>query len=168
MSNSSSTSKPNLTSSIKVIETGKFYLIYDGSKKGHPGLIVWKSDSLNLYVAIKFGTSFNQKSIEFPRSIDPSQKHTYLYKRPFLGKRKNFGSKSFDDLFLNDEEYEFIYENINLSNPLESKDIKSKDRRNYKRLAKEKLLTQERLSYPKVLHDNKTIHKCKVRVNKIK
>ena len=29
---------------IKVIEVGIFYFIHDGSKTGHPGLIVWKDD----------------------------------------------------------------------------------------------------------------------------
>ena len=26
----------------KIIEIGKFYLIHDGSKTGHPGLVIWK------------------------------------------------------------------------------------------------------------------------------
>ena len=168
MANDSPNQDPHSPISIKLIEVGKFYLIYDGSDNGHPGLIVWKNDFLNLYVAIKFGSSCNPKCIEFPRCIDNKHKKSYLYKRPFIGKRKNFGSKPFDDIVLSAVEFDFIYSNIDLNNPFESKDIKSKDRRNYKRLAKEKLLNQEHLSYPKVLHDNKTIHKPNKGVNKIK
>ena len=32
---------------IKNIEVGKFYLIHDGSRTGHPGLVVWKDDEKN-------------------------------------------------------------------------------------------------------------------------
>ena len=34
---------------IKNIEVGKFYLIHDGSKTGHPGLVVWESKEKNIY-----------------------------------------------------------------------------------------------------------------------
>lgn len=151
---------------IKNLEVGKFYLIHDGSKTGHPGIIVWKNNNLNLYVAIKFGSSTNPKNIQFPHTVGKMIQKSYLYKKPFLGKRKDFGAKSFDDLTLLQEDFEFIYSNIDLDNPFESKDIKSKDRRNYKRLAKEKLLFQEQLSYPKVLHDTNNIHNSKTVVNK--
>ena len=38
----------------KVIEVGKFYLIHDGSKTGHPGFVVWKDDAINRYILVKF------------------------------------------------------------------------------------------------------------------
>ena len=37
----------------KTIEVGKFYLIHDGSKTGHPGLVVWKDDIANRYLVIR-------------------------------------------------------------------------------------------------------------------
>lgn len=150
---------------VKDLQVGKFYLIYDGSDTGHPGIIVWKNDQLNLYVAIKFGSSHNPKSIEFLHPIDSINQRSYLYKRPYLGKRKNFGSKMFEDIVLEDNDFLFIYNNIDTNNPLESKDIRSQDRRNYRRLAKEKLLNQEHLSYPKVLRDRNNIQGSNTLVN---
>ena len=37
---------------IKNIEVGKFYLVYDGSKTGHPGFIIWKDDLKNRYLVV--------------------------------------------------------------------------------------------------------------------
>lgn len=51
---------------IKNIEIGKFYLIHDGSKTGHPGFVVWKDDSANLYLLIKFGSAQNKDNMIFP------------------------------------------------------------------------------------------------------
>lgn len=49
---------------IKKIELGKFYTIHDGSKNGHPGLIVWKNDELNRYLVVKFDSD---KKGEIPK-----------------------------------------------------------------------------------------------------
>ena len=71
----------------------------------------------------------------------------------------------FEDIVLEDNDFLFIYNNIDTNNPLESKDIRSQDRRNYRRLAKEKLLNQEHLSYPKVLRDTNNIQGSNTLVN---
>ena len=41
-------------SCIKNIEIGKFYFIHDGSKTGHPGLIISKDDNANRYLVVRF------------------------------------------------------------------------------------------------------------------
>ena len=48
INNESGTEKP-LPKSIKQIDVGKFYLIHDGSRTGHPGFVVWKDDEANRY-----------------------------------------------------------------------------------------------------------------------
>ena len=88
--------------SKKTIEVGKFYLIHDGSKTGHPGLVVWKNDELNLYIAIKFGTSKTDDNIKLKQNLI-SNVHNYMYKRLFVGKRKDFGSKAFTDMIITKE-----------------------------------------------------------------
>lgn len=42
----------NSTVSSKIIEVGKFYLIHDGSKTGHPGFVVQKDDETNRYLVV--------------------------------------------------------------------------------------------------------------------
>ena len=41
------------TETTRVIEIGKFYLVFDGSRTGHPGLVIWKDDNANLYLVIR-------------------------------------------------------------------------------------------------------------------
>ena len=126
-------SEKNAQPKIKNIEVGKFYHLHDGSQSGHPGLIVWKSDEFNLYLAIKFGTSKNKNNIALNKSVGGGAKKSFIYKRPILLKRKNIGTP-FDNLI-----YEDIEGNISKfleNNIIESKDINRKDRRNYKRLNK--------------------------------
>ena len=37
-------SNQNSSTNTKNIEVGKFYLIFDGSRTGHPGFVIWKDD----------------------------------------------------------------------------------------------------------------------------
>ena len=74
MSNNESKQTATPPTPIKVIEVGKFYLIHDGSYPGHPGLIVWKEDHANLYLAIKFGTTKNKENTEFKYCIGQNSK----------------------------------------------------------------------------------------------
>ena len=116
----------------KVIEVGKFYLIHDGSKTGHPGLIVWKNDEFNLYLALKFGTTSNKNNLPLKRSIGGGAIESFIYKKLFLGKRKDFGKLFTDNLVFegDDQLIQRIYSNC----PTESKSIKRKDRYHFKRL----------------------------------
>ena len=113
----------------KLIEVGKFYFVHDGSKTGHPALVVWKDDKRNLYLAIKIGTSQNKNNLPLEKSLSPNAKH-FIYKRPFLGKRKDFGFKALLDLTVT-WEIETISKNTQKLKPVESKSIKRKDRRNF-------------------------------------
>lgn len=111
---------------IKNLSVGKFYLIHDGSKTGHPGLIVWKNDSLNVYIAAKIGTSPRKDNIPLQQNITKNTKN-YLYKRLFIGKRKDFGSKEFVDLKVTNEIKNMIGEiknNAPLFSPNVSKFLK--------------------------------------------
>lgn len=97
----------------KIIEVGKFYLIHDGSKTGHPGLIIGKSDELNLYVAIKFGTTKNDNNFLLTQRPTPKTVN-YMYKRLFVGKRKDFGTNEFTDFTITNEvleNYEIVKNN---------------------------------------------------------
>ena len=121
----------------KIIEIGKFYLIHDGSKTGHPGLVIWKNDEYNLYLAIKIGTSSNENNFALKELISKENIRHYVYKRPFLGKRKDFGSKPFVDLSITDELSFYVKLSFDIR-PVESKSINRKDRYHFKRLITKK------------------------------
>lgn len=98
---------------IKNIEVGKFYFIHDGSKTGHPGFIVWKDDEMNLYISIKFGTSKNEDNELLSIPIN-KEKTNCIYKRLFVGKRKDFSKDILGFFYLTDEiiqKYEIIRKN---------------------------------------------------------
>ena len=111
----------------KCLEVGKFYIIHDGSQNGHPGYIIWKNDSRNLYLSIKFGTSKNENNKEFPHSLSNEGKNTYVYKRTFLGKRKDYGKTEFDKLLLGVNDFELLKQIVNFDSPIHSKNISRKD-----------------------------------------
>ena len=92
----------------KVIEVGKFYFIHDGSPNGHPGLIIWKNDSHNLYLAIKFGSSPSKDNNKLSYSLSNDVSKSYYYKRLFLGKRKNFGRDVLDKFNIEEKKKVFL------------------------------------------------------------
>ena len=118
---------------IKNIEVGKFYLIHDGSKTGHPGFVIWKNDIYNLYLFIKVGTTKNNNNEILKESLSNDKATHYIYKRPFLGKRKDFGSKVFKDMLVS-EELKSLADIISKTNPVESQSINRKDRYHFKKL----------------------------------
>ena len=122
---------------IKSIEIGKFYLLFDGSKGGHPGFVVWKDDEKNLYIAIKFGTTENDDNIPLLFPITGGKK-SYIYKRLFVGKRKDFGKKEFEDFSLTDEVVNH-YTNIKNNRFTFSKNV-SKSARDYLTIVKNEIL----------------------------
>jgi len=125
---------PNLE--VKSIEVGRFYFIHDQSLVGHPGLIIWKNDENNLYLAIKFGSSPNVHNIKFTRPVGDRVKTTYVYKRPFLGKRRDFSKKELTDMIITTEEFSIVKGLVNLTNPVFSQSINRKSKRAFKRLYK--------------------------------
>lgn len=126
----------NTQQTTKTLDLGKFYFIHDQSLVGHPGLIVWKDDLANLYLAIKVGTSPNTHNFSFCRPIGNGIKNSYIYKRAFLGKRKDFSKRTLDDMFITDKELTRLKKDIDFYNPVLSPNIKRKDKRNFKRLYK--------------------------------
>jgi len=72
----------------KHLVKGKFY-----SVNGHPGLIVFKNDAKNRYLAVVTGTSPGRHKTKLKHSTERKVKTSYINNRPVLGKRKHFGSK---------------------------------------------------------------------------
>ncbi len=87
----------------KIIEIGKFYLIHDGSKTGHPGFVVQKDDKSNRYLVIitesdKPGNVSKRKAdkrhltdLDYP--TEDKVVKSYIKKRPMLCKRKDIGKE---------------------------------------------------------------------------
>ena len=99
----SKNSNHNQPKPIKNIEVGKFYLIFDGSRTGHPGYVVSKDDKKNRYLVVitesdKAGNKSKRETdkrhltdLDYP--TDSSVIKSYIKKRPMLCKRKDIGSK---------------------------------------------------------------------------
>ena len=117
---------------IKKIELGKFYTIHDGSKNGHPGLIVWKNDELNRYLVVKFDSD---KKGEIPKKnrgvrhitelkhpISNNIIRSYVKNRPLLCKRRDIGTE-YVGLRIMDEDKPLI-DKVRNSNKQYSKSIK--------------------------------------------
>lgn len=72
----------------KHLEKGKFYSI-----NKHPGLIVFKRDKINVYIAIVTGTSRHRHQTKLSHPTEPGVKESFVNNRPIQAKRKHFGSK---------------------------------------------------------------------------
>ena len=150
----------------KIIEVGKFYLLFEGSKSGHPGLIIWKNDEHNLYLAIKFGTSANKANCKTGYSLRKGDKENLVYKKLFLGKRKNIGRNELTEMHIDKELLDSILLTLDFFNPSCSPDINSKDRYQYKRNIKKSPHYKGQLSCPKGTADVNTIQNDNDDVNK--
>ena len=87
----------------KIIEIGKFYLIHDGSKTGHPGFVMQKDDKANRYLVVitesdKTGNVSKRKTdkrhltdLDYP--TEDKVVKSYIKKRPMLCKRKDIGKE---------------------------------------------------------------------------
>ncbi|MCQ2801686.1 MAG: hypothetical protein MJ222_03475 [Bacilli bacterium] len=124
---------------IKQLKEGSFYMVFEGSKDGHPGMIYWKNDQANLYLAVTTGsTEFNNP--HFEKLPDPTSKkvsHSFVNKRPFLGKRKDFSKDEIPEMKFSLEDYEIVIK-VMQREPRESINIKKKDRSIYRLLKKKK------------------------------
>lgn len=123
---------------IKNIEVGKFYFIHDGSKTGHPGFVVWKDDEKNLYLVIKFGTTSNDNNFSFGRPVGDKTTMSFVYKKMFLGKRKDFDRRVLKDMHISNEEVGILLKKISMQNPTWSTNINRKDKRYFKWIIKQK------------------------------
>ena len=71
----------------KHLEKGRFYVV-----NKHPGLIVFKNDRKNIYIAVVTGTSKGKHKTKLYHSTEPRIKQSFVNNRSVLGKRKHFGS----------------------------------------------------------------------------
>ena len=93
----------NKTESIRIIEVGKFYLVFDGSRTGHPGLVIWKDDAANLYLVIRTESDKKgkiskrelerQHLIDLKHPTDSTVVKSYVRTKPLMCKRKDIGKK---------------------------------------------------------------------------
>ena len=109
--------KQNVKPLKREICVGRYYLIHDGSKTGHPGLLIWTDEIANLYLFIKFGTSRNKDNMPLSNSLSLNVKAQFFYKRPLLVKRKDIGKEWFFDCSLSEKDKEAINAHI-LNSPV--------------------------------------------------
>ena len=121
------------TTSKYELRLWSFYFIHDGSKSGHPGILVWKDDEKNKYLFVKFDSD---KPGDIPKKSKGTRhitklKHpiskevvsSYAKNRPFLCKRKDIWKKELIDLKLHVDDYQTIMD-IAKRNPILSTSIK--------------------------------------------
>lgn len=125
----------NQTNNTRTIEVGKFYLIFDGSRTGHPGYVLWKDDSKNQYLVLrldsdKYGeTTKEQRKIrhitklKYPTSNNVV--NSYVKNRPTMCKRKDLGKKPLVGLSFHKQDMKLISE-ISERNPEYSRSFKNK------------------------------------------
>ena len=105
---------------IKNIEIGKFYLIHDGSKTGHPGFVIWKNDEANLYLVVitesdKNGNASKRKNdkrhlTDLSHPTEEKVVKSYVKNRPMLCKRKDIGSKELIGMIIHHDDKPIIEE----------------------------------------------------------
>lgn len=103
MSNKQINKNLNSSQPTKVIEVGKFYLIHDGSKTGHPGYVIRKDDGNNCYLVVRTESDKKgaitkrdlqrQHLIDLTHPTDSNVVKSYIRSRPLMCKRKDIGSK---------------------------------------------------------------------------
>ena len=71
----------------KHLEKGRFYVV-----NKHPGLIVFKNDSKNIYIAVVTGTTKHKHQTKLHHPTEKGVKASFVNNRPVQGKRKHFGS----------------------------------------------------------------------------
>ena len=118
----------------KHIQKGRFYHIHEGSPSGHPGMIYWKNDKNNLYLALTTDSSIGEHRTKLSAPTSKEVKHSFVYNRPTLSKRKDIGSKYMFMRFSKKDKA--ILRVISRRQFRESQSIKSKDRRYIKKLKK--------------------------------
>ena len=83
----------------KHLEKGKFYAV-----NKHPGLIVFKNDRKNIYIAVVTGTTKRKHQTMLKYPTESKIKVSYVNNRPVQGKRKHFGSKELKGMRIHSED----------------------------------------------------------------
>ncbi len=110
----------------KIIQKGRFYHIHEGSPTGHPGMIYWKNDKKNLYLALTVDSSYGSHRTKI-LPISNTIKHSYVQNRPVLAKRKDIGGQRFDLKF--SKKNKKLLKRISEKPFRETMSIRRKDRR---------------------------------------
>ena len=118
----------------KRIHKGKFYHFHDGSKTGHPGMVYWKSDRKNLYLAVTTDSEDGTHRTPLKYPIEKGVKKSFVKNRPLLAKRKNVGSEYKTLKFHKDDKA--IIKIVSRRDFRDTPDIRRKDRRFIKKLFK--------------------------------
>lgn len=123
---------------IRKLQKGRFYYVHEGSPTGHPGMIYWKNDKKNLYLSLTTGTSYNKDLLPLNAPTDSQVKMSYVNKKPFLGKRKDYGNKVLVDMKFSKLDKKMILHDISKAEPRYSKTLSRKDKRYFKKMRKKK------------------------------
>ena len=99
----------------KHLEKGRFYSI-----NKHPGLIVFKNDKKNIYLAIVTGTTKHKHQTMLKHPTEAKVHVSYVNNHPILGKRKHFGSKELVGMKIHSE-YRIIMRIISKRKPVRLK-----------------------------------------------
>ena len=118
----------------KHIEKGRFYHIHEGSKTGHPGMVYWKNDKRNLYLAILTGTSDGRHRTTLQAPTNRNVERSAIQNRPVLAKRKDIGGAHLDYRFSKKDKE--LLKAISIRPFKETPTIRKQDRRYIKRLKK--------------------------------
>ena len=118
----------------KHIEKGRFYHIHEGSKTGHPGMVYWKNDKRNLYLALTTDTSEGEHRLPLKVPTQQGAKKSYVQTRPLLAKRKDFGGVRLNLKFSKIDKK--LLKDLSRNQFRESLSIKHKDRYFIKHLKK--------------------------------
>ena len=108
----------NKTNNTRTIEVGKFYLIFDGSRTGHPGFIVSKNEEKNRFLVVitesdKFG-NVSKREADKRHLTDlnyPTQKNvarSYIKNRPMLCRRRDIGKKELNGMYFHKKDMEKV------------------------------------------------------------
>ena len=126
---------PNKNISTKTILVGKFYLIFDGSRTGHPGFVVSKNDDKNRYLVIRLDSDKPGETTKEERQVrhitklkHPTSKNvvnSYVKNRPTMCKRKDIGAKPLSGIMFHRDDLKLIAE-ISVRNPEYSRSFKNK------------------------------------------
>ena len=135
MSNNQSNQASAPQKPTKIIEVGKFYLIYDGSPTGHPGYVISKDDVNNLYLVIRLDSDKPGETTKESRGVRHITKlkhptsadvvNSYVKNRPTMCKRKDIGSKVLEGIAFNSEDLGIINE-VSSHTPEYSRSFKKK------------------------------------------
>ena len=103
---------------IRNIEVGKFYLIFDGSKTGHPGLVIWKDDTKNLYLVVRTESDkegkiskrelARQHLVDLKHPTDNTVVKSYVRTKHLMCKRKDIGKKELIGMSIHPDDQSII------------------------------------------------------------